>query len=1297
MFAPTPRSSASSKRAKPYSRSQKNMTRSNSILGTIKNIVSAPLSWFASSDENFEDLGKRRRQAAKDIADIEEGQPQRREKRRRVDSPERPPERVQPPTAGYLDPPPTTSLVTQQATRDREQADAHTRRSSAIELPSSSSIRLMSVDPPHHYATLNRDPAMVPLPGSPTRSSPRRSVGPEDIAHVPRTPSRLRTSYTPQVALTKPLRREASAPPPLSSLQSRPMFVKPPSDEGQREHLDSKEVLPLGTLAEFSRGSRAPSQDRILNGVGSNSRNARQITSSASSDAVLQPTKSLSEKVFRELEIYKTPILPSRYKDANAIPSFLQPKRSHVPIPMSKKGKASKPSLGMGVKEDREKTGSSSRDDGKPYARRDGYKKLIAKRKVDGEDANRGGKIELPSVEEEDEMDTDIEPSKRDVGVSTRMTSGSEDERSRLRKVNARLSDADVPQGAQNDPFSRQPASVLGGRHQPYGRVGRTRARDPGQRSVPLGRPTNKFSAFFDDDEGSDSAEKSTTTNEFASGEKAQVTAEAAKSSVYEAPKGFSFEKDVPSINLDHAWAKEPPIPSLPFSLGQKPAAPPTNAGDKTKETSSLKPSLSALPLPQPSPENAEEKKENSAAAAPNVGVIPPTPDQSVKEVKETPAVPNFFAAPSSTAGASDAAASNATPKSTGIPNFFANSVYVAGSKPSSPAPKPAVPTSFPAAPAATPATPVKDPENPLWNGNDAAPGAPPKLFAGVNKPFTFGTKSMEATNTSSAPAVSASLFGQPPKSSSAAESVNGQQLGSAQIGMAASAPASTPSTSVAATTSEAAPVPSKPSDSENKPAGSGPTPFFSFGTSSTSNVPKPLFGTGGTTASSAPFSTQPSQPAQNATANTAQKPAFSFGVPQPASGADKPSDTQSSQAARTLAGTGGQKLSFSFGAPSAGASAPPPSNNVNIAAPKPLFGSEAAGTGFTFGTPAPSAAPGGDAAKPASPFAFGAPPATPPAGERQGSPFTFGAAPSTGTSTGFTFGTPAKPNGTETSTAPSIQAPTSPFTFGAQSARPVTPPPKPDEGMSMEESPTHMDMNGAGQKRPIDSISFGSGPTPVNPFGQNTNAGFTFGSTSASSSPFAQKDENKLSVPNSTGGFNFNRTSSAPAISTSFSFDAKADQSTAPATAFGTPPNPFGQPQTSGTSSSPFNFGQPQQSAPAANPFGSPAQPSAAPGSTPSSPFATNTPAFTFGAPSNANANAPSNSFVFGSSAPSSPANGATGLPQTSGGAPSFTFGQPAGSSGSTLFNIGAAPPSTTTPGRQMKKLPRRGPPPKR
>ncbi|KAI5124078.1 hypothetical protein M0805_003905 [Coniferiporia weirii] len=1307
MFAPSPKSSAA-RRNKPYTRKAQAMSRSGSILGTIRNIVAAPLSWWASNEE-FEDLGKRRRVDARDASGDEsenEGRSRQKAKRIRLDSPER---AQQQPAAGYLDPPPSSFRSAQEGTRWNDvgrikpSGNAYTRRTATYSAMPLSDSRTMSVDPPSQYTKLYRDRPMGSLSlAPPIKTSHSMSLGPHDSSvRPPPSPFKLRTSLTPQPSIAKPIRREASAPPPLSSLQSKPVFVKPPPEETSARQLSAQKTLSLGTLAEFSRAGRSPSQDRMLTSFGSLSSVPSQSSTSISSNATLQTMQSTAEKTFHKLEMYKTPIVPSRYKDAKVIPDFLKPKRVHVPIPMPKKGREVKPSLGMAKNKSKIRDGQGenkeqTRGSGKPYAGKGGLSKLLARRKAEAEEERGRKKFGLVDEEmDEEEEGQGIRIGKRDVGVSARLTSGSEDERAQKRR------DANVEANTlqSSDPFAKSPVSLThGGRSQPYGRVGRTRVRDPGLRSVPLGRTanTNKFSAAFEEEEGAGGEDLAMDTADDAvdNAEKATSSTkekEAGTVPAFVAPKGFTFASNETAIQHDHAGAKEPPIPSLPFSFGKPPAAS-TDATPKTAGIPSFfkPPASTSTSAVQSVPATDATKAQASIPVPPKVSVVPPTPNASAPASvrQETTAPLNFFATPPVSSSTTSTA-----PSSSGIPNFFAQSTaYKGNASVDLPSTVPSTASPFGQSTAAA-SVPVKDPENPLWGKNGgpvSTPGAPiaakpaiPKpLFGDAGKPFSFGAKPAENADTKIATPspLPASLFGTMPKQAepsaenrpasaplfgaqAAAASAASSSLLPSVTGISVQPAGSSPFASSAQTTT------SKPAEPEGKATGLAPSPFFAFGANGGS-TPKPLFGTGSTSSPATPFQAA-AQPAQSANTNTQQSSPFTFGAPPIAS-------TSSNTAAASA--------------------------NAAPVAPKPLFGGTTGGTGFTFGAPAVpvSSAPGVDAAK--SPFAFGAPPATPPSGaERKETSFPFGtSAPSSSSGTTFTFGTPAKTN----ENVPAA----SPFTFGARPAQPATPPSKADEGMNMEESPIRMDMNGGnGQNKPTGGITFGLGPTPVNPFGQpggGASSMFPFGGPEASPSPapnpFGAKEENKLAAP-SSGGFNFNRTASAPAISTTFSFGQKSEGPTPPTTAFGAPTNPFGQaPPSSGSSgnAAPFSFGQ--QSAPASNPFGAPSQqqqPSMAVetvgSSAPSSPF-TSAPSFSFGASSAGTGNP----FSFGSSQPSSPAGAATGLPQSPAtgntGTPSFTFGQPSGASGSTLFNIGAPPPSTApggTPGRQMKKLPRRGP----
>lgn len=257
------------------------VARSSSFLGTIKNIVTAPLAWFAH-DDDFEDTkGKRRRlEQNGDVgAATEDGIS--RNKRMRVNSPEREDQL-------YLDPPeqifqqphsaPSGSTFTQP--RSRPSYPAPISRSTSVTTPSSNVHRLsrnnrhtvsplrtsftqadiisrtMSMDPPTRHSH-TRDITMTPY-----RDGNRYSMSvPRDISMSPtRTPFLMRTSLTPQPSgsnfgppLQQQPREHASEPPSIEELMANPMFVRPPPELSHQRNLSREPVITLGSLVDSQR------------------------------------------------------------------------------------------------------------------------------------------------------------------------------------------------------------------------------------------------------------------------------------------------------------------------------------------------------------------------------------------------------------------------------------------------------------------------------------------------------------------------------------------------------------------------------------------------------------------------------------------------------------------------------------------------------------------------------------------------------------------------------------------------------------------------------------------------------------------------------------------------------------------------------------------------------------------------------------------------------------------------------------------------------------------------------------
>jgi len=257
------------------------VARSSSLLGTIKNIVTAPLAWFVH-DDDFEDTkGKRRRLGQNGDAGPATEDGSSRNKRKRVDSPERDDQ------LGYLDPPgqifqqprsaPPGSGFAQLPSRPSYPAPMS--RSTSVTTPSNNVQRMsrnnrhtvsplrtsftqadiisrtMSMDPPIRHSH-SRD-----LTTTPSRDGNRYSMSvPRDISMSPtRTPFRMRTSLTPQPSGSKfgpslqQHREHASEPPSLEELMANPMFVRPPPEPSHQSNLSKEPVITLGSLVDSQR------------------------------------------------------------------------------------------------------------------------------------------------------------------------------------------------------------------------------------------------------------------------------------------------------------------------------------------------------------------------------------------------------------------------------------------------------------------------------------------------------------------------------------------------------------------------------------------------------------------------------------------------------------------------------------------------------------------------------------------------------------------------------------------------------------------------------------------------------------------------------------------------------------------------------------------------------------------------------------------------------------------------------------------------------------------------------------
>ncbi|KAL7283175.1 hypothetical protein ACG7TL_002601 [Trametes sanguinea] len=1254
------------------------LARSGSLFGTLKNLVTAPLAWLSSQDD-FEDTPGKRRRTARAVERVDDSDEEDRPtaKRKRVDSPETSPPPLSQPTRstqGYLDVP--EDLIPKQSVpRQRLTAPASNLRSSSftpsLSVPAMQEAHLarrtaspaisasfsqpaaiqrtQSMDPPAYRAiSLSRD---VSMEGGLTGSASR------DVTMSPtrQTPFQLRSrsSLTPQPSgqafgpTPQHKGRDASEPPPLAALMSNPVFVKPPP---QLQHTHPEQpVTTLGSLAG-SKGHTGRTPMRQHSGLFLGARPGSIAESS--STPFIAPINA-AEKALHDLDVYKTPLLPSRLRGSQTIPDMFKPKKLHTPVLMRSE-REHKPRLGTSEKmKDREQATAA-----RPYAGRSSMKKMLAKRKMEEEEElkrERASAIETDQDEEADEQ--------RNATAQS----------AELKQAENKVPNVTIP-----PPEPAQPARPIGGREQSSLRVGRTRVgRNHIARPVSKGR--NRFSAAFDDDEGDDAMLDEGREQKAAEEPKKLPT-------LFESPKGFSFAQEKPPIAQD-ANAKEPPIAALPFSLTNPSASSAPTSAPPAQPFSFGEPPKASPPAP-----TSPKKPEASAAgtslfpAVPSISLVPPSPAPPKPETSAsadtgtTSSIPNFFANSSifSKPGVNIAppAPASAVPPTT-------NNVSESTSKidsPSAQSTTPSAPFSFggSAAPplfgntAQTPSQ--KEPEPAKEEPKQPAPS----LFGtgSSSTPFSFGNTTTSAAPSSSTP----SLFG----SSSASEPKEGATVPSASSFFASrpalpapEEPKTTPSAgalvpvSAPASTPFSFGAPAKPAEA---PA-SSPTPF-SFGTPSASAAPAPP------SASSAPFTfgapkAEPPKEPENKPLFGAEPPKSLFGAPAPSPSPFGGSQPASASASAETA----PKSPFTFGQPTQTASSTPA-----IEAPKPIFPSSSSGGsgGFTFGAPAPStsAVP----ATPAkSPFSFGASPATP-------------AASTTDNKPAFSFGAP--------SPAPQASAPTTlfggpssgsdgankPFAFGAP-ARAATPP-KDENEMRMEESPTRnggMDMNGHEQPKPSTGFTFGapSGSSGISPFGQPSQLAASPFSFGAKTEP---KPEPKPAAPfsfgtstSSGGGFGFGQKpaentqspiSPAPfGSSMPFGQAAAPPAQSAPSFSFGATSGGFGQ-SASSTPASPSTFGQPAP--------------------------------FSFGTPTSATA--PSNPFAFGSQ-PASPATSNTGLPQppgSSGGPTGFSFGQPSPATtqppaspfgaappapGGVSFTIGAAAPQpqAAAGARAIKKLPNR------
>ena len=201
-------------------RPAKLVRHNSSFLGAIKNLVTAPLTWFGNQDDEFTS-GKRRRpvQQAPTEPMLSIDEETRRSKRMRLHSPPQPARR--------------TSAIPRASSAV---LPSRVNRSTLSPVRPLSISRTMSIDPPTCENSFNF------VNGMDVSMDTIRDLSPLS----PRPSFRMRSSLTPQPRLTS---RHISEPPPLNSfISSHPVFLHPPSVPH-----DPSPAPTLGSLVESVR------------------------------------------------------------------------------------------------------------------------------------------------------------------------------------------------------------------------------------------------------------------------------------------------------------------------------------------------------------------------------------------------------------------------------------------------------------------------------------------------------------------------------------------------------------------------------------------------------------------------------------------------------------------------------------------------------------------------------------------------------------------------------------------------------------------------------------------------------------------------------------------------------------------------------------------------------------------------------------------------------------------------------------------------------------------------------------
>lgn len=218
-----------------------------------------------------------------------------------------------------------------------------------------------------------------------------------------------------------------------------------------------------------------------------------------------------AEKALHDLDVYKTPLLPSRLRGSQTIPDMFKPKKTHAPVLMRSEREC-KPRLGTSEKAEAEQATAA-----KPYAGRGGMKKMLAKRKMEEQEEHERERASAIETDQDEEAQGPHKVSQTQRGEAAQIEK--------------------VPDVTSAPTETAPPARSVGGREQSSLRVGRVRT-SRNHIARPVSKPRNRFSAAFDEDEGDDAMLDEVREQKAVEEPKKLPT-------LFESPKGFTFAQEV--------------------------------------------------------------------------------------------------------------------------------------------------------------------------------------------------------------------------------------------------------------------------------------------------------------------------------------------------------------------------------------------------------------------------------------------------------------------------------------------------------------------------------------------------------------------------------------------------------------------------------------------------------------------------------------------------------------------------------------------------------------------------------